>query len=90
MGLFSVLDALMDSTMETAIKGLPLADELRQALLEGAGELGQVLGSTRAYERGDWEHVLCLGLTRGQTKAAFLGAVEWVDTIDRELLSMAA
>ncbi|MEM7308776.1 MAG: HDOD domain-containing protein [Planctomycetota bacterium] len=90
VGLFSVLDALMDCPMDSALRGLPFADELREALLERRGDLGEVLSSTLAYERGDWDRVLCLDLTRGQIKAAFLGAVEWVDAIDQELLSLAA
>ena len=90
VGLFSMLDALMDCPMETVLERLPLAEDLRRALLERTGDLGELLASAQAYERGDWERVPCLDLSRGAIKAAFLGAVEWVDGIERQLQSLAA
>ena len=90
VGLFSTLDALMDAPMTAILERLPLVEELRVALLEREGVLGEILSSTLAYERGDWERVPCLGLSRGEIKAAFLSAVGWVDTVDRELFNLAA
>lgn len=90
VGLFSTLDALLDSPMAVILEKLPLHEDLKEALLDGRGDLGGLLASSLAYERGDWEAVGCLGLDRGQIKAAFLGAVEWVDRVDRELFSLAA
>jgi len=43
MGLFSQLDALLGMPLEDALVELPIGDEVKKALLEGAGELGQVL-----------------------------------------------
>ncbi len=90
VGLFSALDALMDCPMTLVLEKLPLAEDIRNALLDRKGGLGEVLATTLAYERGDWESVSCSGLSRGQIKAAFLGAVEWVEVIDRELFHLAA
>lgn len=90
VGLFSTLDAMMDSEMDAVIDRLPLATELRDALLRRAGALGEILSSTLAYERGDWERVPCLGLTRGRIRAAFLDAVEFVEEVDRDLSRQAA
>jgi EAL and modified HD-GYP domain-containing signal transduction protein len=88
-GLFSTLDALLDEPMEKALEMLPLVEEVRGALLEQGGPMGQALACTLAYEQGSWEHVACFGLTPGQIKGAFLQAVEWVEVVDRELRTAA-
>jgi EAL and modified HD-GYP domain-containing signal transduction protein len=90
IGLFSNIDVMMDGQMDALLERLPLAPELRAALLGREGPLGEILSSTLAYERGDWERVPCLGLTRGRIKAAFLGAVQFVEGVDRDLVTLAA
>jgi EAL and modified HD-GYP domain-containing signal transduction protein len=45
VGLFSGLDALVDTPLTEALAELPLADELNEALLEHQGVFGQALGS---------------------------------------------
>lgn len=55
VGLFSVLDALMEVPMKEIIPRLPLADEIRDALLESTGPYGRMLAIIRAYEGGDWD-----------------------------------
>lgn len=90
VGLFSILDAMMDTPMEKVLTKLPLTESLQRALVELEGPLGDALACTLAYERGDWENVVCPGLGRAEIKAGFLGAVEWVGTIDEELTGVAA
>ncbi len=90
VGLFSILDAMMNSSMSKIIAKLPLTEELQEALVDHSGPLGEALSATLAYEVGDWERVHCFGLSRSQIKHAFLDAVAWVDTIDREFIGMAA
>jgi len=90
VGLFSTLDAMMDCTMDVVLERLPLAPELGNALLRREGVLGSILGSTLAYERGDWERVPCLGLSHGAIKGAFLDSVAFVEQTDRNLRAKAA
>jgi len=52
-GLFSVVDAMMDSTMEAILGELPLSEDIRQALLEQTGPAGEVLQAVVAFERGE-------------------------------------
>lgn len=55
VGLLSVLDALLDCSMESLVNDLPLSPSLREALCgNGLSKLGQVLRRAIAYERGDW------------------------------------
>ncbi len=90
VGLFSTLEALLSASMSNIVKKLPLSDELRDALLEGKGPLGEALRCSLAYERGEWSAVQCFGLPRGVIKNAFLEAAQWVETVDRELSAVAA
>ena len=89
-GLFSILDAMTNSTMENVLVKLPLSEELRTALLERSGPIGETLDCTLAYERGEWSRVAYRDLTRSQIKRAFLEAVAWVERVDKELGAMAA
>ena len=90
VGLFSTLDVLLGAPMSVVTAKLPLADDLRQALLERSGAPGEALACVTAYEQGDWSHVRCLGLPPAAIKKAFLDTLEWVEAVDRELLSAAA
>ncbi len=89
-GLFSTLDALLDVPMEQALSQLPLAEDLRRALLEGIGPLGASVNCVIAYEHGDWDQVRFGTLTRSDIRSAFLEAVAWVEGVDQELARMAA
>ncbi|HET8805738.1 MAG TPA: HDOD domain-containing protein [Gaiellales bacterium] len=54
VGLFSVVDAFMDTSMRDVVSELPLSAEVSDALLERSGHLGEVLDWVLAYERGDF------------------------------------
>ena len=77
VGLFSALDALMDSPMEEVLKSVPFSDEITAALLSHAGMLGEALCCVLAYERGDWDAVHCFGLDSTTITEAYLQAITW-------------
>ncbi|MEM6639584.1 MAG: HDOD domain-containing protein [Pseudomonadota bacterium] len=79
-GLFSILDALMDMTMEDVVETMAVDDLVTLALLKGQGPLGQVLGYVMAYEQGalnalpeDWAK---------DCQRAYIDAVEWSQEFD--------
>ena len=80
VGLFSVLDAMMDQPLEAVIESLPLSPDIVAALLRRTGPYAEVLETTLAYERGDWE-----GLDRrtagpdDAVTAAYLQALDWAE-----------
>jgi c-di-GMP phosphodiesterase len=78
VGLFSCLDALLHVPMEVALQHLPLEEDLVEALTQGSGGLGEVLGAVLAYEAGEWESVRVAGVERGQIRECFLEAAEFV------------
>lgn len=55
IGLFSVLDALTDSTMETAVALLPFPQRICDALVNRTGP-GRLLDCVEAIEQGDFGH----------------------------------
>jgi EAL and modified HD-GYP domain-containing signal transduction protein len=86
-GLFSTLDAVMDAPMQSLLRELPLSDDVRLALLEKEGSLGEALRCVLAYEQGEWAGARYADLTAGGIKQAFLGAVAWANRVERELLT---
>jgi c-di-GMP-related signal transduction protein len=54
-GLFSLLDTFLDQPMEDAIAELPLADEIKEALLGKSGVFKNILDLVLLYERGLWD-----------------------------------
>jgi EAL and modified HD-GYP domain-containing signal transduction protein len=77
VGLFSILDGLLDQSMEDIVPTLPLEQDICQALLTRKGPLGMSLDCVLAYERGDWDTVLCHGVEVENVKAAYLEAISW-------------
>lgn len=76
-GLFSVIDALMDSPMEDIVSQLPLSSDLKDALLEQAGIIGAALKCCIAFERADWINVQFSGLEQSIIQKAYFDAVIW-------------
>jgi EAL and modified HD-GYP domain-containing signal transduction protein len=85
VGLFSTLDALMDSSMETVLRSVSLSDDVTAALLFGAGELGDVLKCVLAYERGAWGEARCIDLDDASVQHAYLQAIAWARETDAML-----
>ncbi len=55
VGLLSMLDVMMQEELPKLLSGLPLDEEIKSALLERQGELGETLSSVIAYEQGNWQ-----------------------------------
>ena len=89
VGLFSLLDAMLDCQMADVLEKLPLSEEITGALLDHEDVLGRVLDFTIAYERSEWERLA--GLTEqlrldpAAIRSAYLRAVTWTMEITDEL-----
>jgi EAL and modified HD-GYP domain-containing signal transduction protein len=77
VGLFSVLDAMMDCPLPKVLAALPLVEDIAQALLHHKGILGTILHCVLAYERGHWEEVDTYGFEPGILLDAYLLAIAW-------------
>lgn len=54
IGLFSMLDALIDVSLDELVEQLPLCSSIKLALLERQGPYGLLLKVEECYERADW------------------------------------
>jgi EAL and modified HD-GYP domain-containing signal transduction protein len=81
VGLFSCLDALLDSTMDDLLSKLPLAPGITDALRDRGGDLGDVLQCVMAYERGAHDAGAPDGVERTALAPSFVAACEWVDAL---------
>jgi len=78
IGLFSMLDALMDMSMDQILASVALSDEAVAALLEHKGPMGAALSCTIAYERGDWNNVQFQDLEISALRDIYLETLVWV------------
>ncbi len=76
-GLFSIIDTLMDQDMTSLIEDLPLAENIKTALLQQEGELGKILRCVLAYESGDWNNANYNKLSTDEIRGCYLNALEW-------------
>ncbi len=57
MGLFSVIDAMLDKPMKEALEMVKVSKDISNALLEGTGKYAPVLEFINAYEMANWSEV---------------------------------
>jgi len=76
-GLFSVVDALMDSSMVELLSQLPLSPDLSAALLRHEGPKGELLHSVLAYEQGNAAELGPLASLPAAPSELYSQAVEW-------------
>ncbi len=83
MGLFSLIDAIINQPKSDVLEKLPISDDVKKAILEEEGTLGTVLNCVIAYERGEWDQVskLCESLAIDETilPVHYVNAVKWAD-----------
>jgi len=82
-GLFSMLDVLFRMPMRDILSRVHVADEIREAVMEGTGPYAEPLLLVDAYERGDWDRVdrlvPSLGLLPVQLPWLYTKSLTWVN-----------
>ena len=85
IGLFSMLDALLDMSLENIISQLPLCTTVKSALLERRGPFGLLLNLAESYEQANWEdmELLCrqLDLSIDDVMPRFGQARKWMQDL---------
>lgn len=77
VGLFSVLDAMMDCPMGELLEAMPLTDEIKAAVLDHGGELGTILQQVVDYEQADWDRLEDGTMDADTLRNAYLEAIQW-------------
>ena len=57
MGMFSLIDAIIDISLSEILGKLPISEEIKLALLEQKGRMGEVYQLVLAYGKGNWEEI---------------------------------
>ncbi len=76
LGLFSVIDALLDTPMKELLAKLPLASDMREALVDHKGRKGAMLECLNALENGDFDKAEGILPTAGEL---YVSALAWAD-----------
>jgi EAL and modified HD-GYP domain-containing signal transduction protein len=88
VGLFSMLDALVDQELSEVVGPLHLHQDIHDALLRHSGDLGARLETVLAYERGDFEHLRLADPAPATLRKAYLSSLEWVMKMEKELAAL--
>ena len=77
VGLFSVLDAMIDRPKQEILENLSLSDEIREALLHYGGDTGDALRCAEAFESFDLQAVHFADLDEELIYEANVEAMLW-------------
>jgi len=81
LGLFSMLDAILDVPMMDVLEGVPLAPEAKTLLFEHEGPLAPFFKLMFCMESGNWEQVwpCCyeMGIAEEFAASCYHDAIEW-------------
>ncbi|EAT15162.1 HDOD domain-containing protein [Desulfuromonas acetoxidans] len=81
VGLFSLLDSMFDSPMEEVLENLPLAQEVKAALLTRTGDIGLTLKCVEDYEQANWSSVIESGYDEDRVRDAYIESIEWSQAV---------
>lgn len=92
VGFLSILDALLDRPLPELLEELPVAPEIKDALLGKPTFLGSVYKIVTAYERAEWDKVTELAkkvnLPEEELPLLYIESVVWSDNLFRALASV--
>jgi len=85
LGIFSLIDAILDQPMDKIMQQLPLLPRITEALIEKKGSMADYLKLTEAYEKADWAAVsnLCriTEINEADLPALYIDACSWSSEI---------
>ncbi|CAH0533905.1 Cyclic di-GMP phosphodiesterase CdgJ [Vibrio stylophorae] len=88
VGLFSLLDSLLDTPIDVIIEKLPLSEDIILALTEHEGPLGELLYYVQNYDQANWAELeqqgILLDISDEVIAASYVEAVEWAQSFKIE------
>ncbi|AJG99052.1 histidine kinase [Clostridium beijerinckii] len=85
VGLFSVMDAILNCSIEVILKELYIDDEIKEGLIEKDNYLNKILKLAINYEKGQWENVEFytkeIGVNDNKLAEAYIDAIKWADDV---------
>lgn len=84
LGLFSLLDAMLDSDMKSIVEHLPVDKDIKSALCGVSNHYGSWIAMAQAIEQSDWDEVGVrakeLNLLPGTVAVSYQHAFTWADS----------
>lgn len=81
MGLFSVLDIILEKPMKEALQVIKVSKDIQDALLDKKGPLADILEFLVGYESADWQGVSRMMILKNieipQVYNAYLASLQW-------------
>ena len=81
MGLFSVLDLILEMPMEEALKRVNVSKKITEALVHGKGDFEPVLDLMLRYENADWQELsrqmILLNINTDDVYDAYISSLVW-------------
>lgn len=81
MGLFSVIDVILDKTMEEALSMVKVAGDVRDALIDRKGKLAPIMDFLINYETADWQEVsrqlILVDVDVKSINEAYVSSLQW-------------
>jgi len=85
MGMFSLIDVLLQRPLDEILAQLPLALDLKKAMLTGEGRLGLLFQLILNYERGNWGKIEYLTqnlkIEEESIPELYFKAIDWVQAV---------
>jgi c-di-GMP-related signal transduction protein len=86
LGLFSLIDAIMDDSMENLMSQIPLSSNIKEVLISGTGDLSGYLSLVESYEKGDWGEIEkatnIIGINQGDLPRQYMESLSWADSLN--------
>ena len=77
VGLFSILDAILDQPLESILKKMPLDESINKALLEMDGDMGQALTCSINCEQCNWDQIMFPSISNERLSEIYRDAMIW-------------
>lgn len=91
MGMFSTLEHLIDAPMEEILSTVPIAEEIKSAILLHEGRCGQLYDLVLSYEQADWEKITNyaeeLGIPAHTLTNVYFNCTESVNATWKQIIS---
>ena len=89
MGMFSTLNYLIDAPLEEILSTVPMAEEVKNALLHHEGRCGELFALVLSYEQADWKaisaHAEALGVPAHTLTKIYFNCTESVNATWQQL-----
>jgi EAL and modified HD-GYP domain-containing signal transduction protein len=89
VGLFSLLDAILDGDMATILEKLPISEKIKRPLLGIDGDFSQYLETARAFESGLWGKIVTqsekLDISQKELHGIFNDSIRWSNEMKQAL-----